>query len=715
MRTHESTTPSTHGPESPAKRTVHTSIRRRFRLVSVLSVLLPLLLLMHLAQGQEPPPSSNPTTPADSTVVVKPDSVSDSLLVDSLQVESVVVDSVTGDTLRVIGETLPADSAAALDSLVVLPEPLPPIIPPDSTAPVTRSQTSFKLTNREFQRHTFRDAGQAITTAPGLFPRHPDIYGQPFYVVPAGGSPRDVGVWFRGRPFDDPLTGATNFSTFVPEEIQIAEYEPAATGYRMSSGPTINLVQPYVYERVPVTRIVYRQGWYGLGRADWRIANQLTDAFAYHIGVNIAEFQGRYANTVANTSHLRIGGRQTIRNVGVLSAQWMETRDRWGRAFDTKTSSFHRNDIDISLSSGEPGDSLYREVAAWYVRSQSGFGYGDEDGNRLGLRAQQGVAGFYGHNLAVRADVERTAARFNRRKNNIDPQASRLTAGIGAEDQYTFGPFELQGSLRTEYSTISLQPDTTDVDDTMLIGGSASATYSITDSLRVLGLVSSSWRYPGLDESAGYWSVRTPDRWMDILPVPDYTTYYYGEPTLKPVKTDYAGAGVTMGWPDYRQVYVMSGVRQWRDQIITYVESDIAWTRKNTVNYTTYETSAYAWTPIWGPISAAGSFTYAEPITPTAPVPETYGWASLRFMDFYYEGQLRIRATVNAYYWGEYQTSSYTQDAAILYDAILNARIFNFEAYFGVRNLRSTPYQFIPGYPNMHRSEIWGVRWLLWK
>ncbi|HEX03628.1 MAG TPA: hypothetical protein ENH10_00520 [Bacteroidetes bacterium] len=463
-----------------------------------------------------------------------------------------------------------------------------------------------------------------------------------------------------------------------------------------------------------MTKIVYRQGWYGLGRADWRIAHQVSNEVAYHIGVNITEFQGRFNNTAANTSNLRIGGRRTLRGIGQLSIQWMEFRDQWYRPFDAGRSGIRRNDIDVSLSSGVPGDScLYRELGLWYVRNESSYRYGNEDGNRLGMKFEQGFGDLNGHDLLARVDVERIAARFTRRPTEIDPHAARTTTGLSLTDRVTFGKIDLQGSLRAEYSTLKVSPDTVEFDDNLMAGGSVSASYSLTDSLRLFGLASSSWRYPGLDETTGYWSVRTPDRWMDVLPVPDYTTFYHGNPALKPVKTDYVGAGVAMSWPEYRQIHVQSGIRQWRDQILPYAMTPNVWTRDNYENYNSLESTVYAWTPLYGPVSAAASFTYAEPITPAAPVPEIFGWASLRFMDHYYWNQLRIRATVTAYFWDEYQTATYYQESAWTYDAILNFKVFNFEAYYGTRNVMGAPYQFIPSFPNMHRDEIWGVRWVL--
>jgi hypothetical protein len=647
--------------------------------------------------GSQPPSSANP----------------EQAHFDSTNAES-LDSTLAGTSIDNSGEAIGTDSTVVDSSLAEIVI-LPPIVPPDTTGPRPYSISSFRLVNREFQRHGYKDGIEVITVAPGLYPRQTELYGQPAYAIPAGGSARDLTVMFRGRPFNEPVTGATNFTTFEPEEIQIAEYQPASVAGIASSGPMIRLIQPYVYGTVPRTQIIYRQGWYGLGRADWRIAHQISNEYAYHVGVNVSEFQGRFTNTYANTSHLRIGGRRTLRNIGQLSIQWMEMRDRTGRPYDLGTNSLHRQDVDISLSSGTPGDSLYRELALWYVRSESAYRYGSEDGNRLGIRFEQGYGDLHGHNLSERIDVERIAARFVRRPNDPDPQADRLTAGISFTDLTSLGKINLEGAIRGEYSTLNVVPDTASVDDDFLIGGSVAASYSLMDSLQLLGLASSSWRYPSLDESAGFWSVRTPDRWMDVLSVPDFTNFSLGNVSLKPVKTEYLGTGLQKTWSDFRQLRLMSGMRQWRDQIIAYQSEADTWTRRNVDTYSSLETTAYVWAPVYGPVTLAGSFTYAEPITATAPVPDTYGWVSARFMDHYYMGQLRIRATATAYYWGEYQTSDYAQDAVWTYELLFNAKIFDFEAYYGTRNLLSTAYEFIPGYSNLHREEIWGVRWILFR
>lgn len=589
------------------------------------------------------------------------------------------------------------------------------ITPPDSSAPAPLSPAAFRLTNREFDRHGFKDAGEAVTVAPGYYPRHRDLYAQPFYVVPNGGTPRDLTVRVNGRPFADPITGATNFAVTVPEEIQIAEYHPAAVAGIASSGPVLRLIQPYRYEKTPVTRVVYRQGWYGLGRADWRIAQQVSNEFAYHIGVNIGEFRGRYENTFANTSHLRIGARQTIPGVGHLAAQWMQARSRWGRPFDTGTSSFHRNDVDVSLFSGRPGDSVHRELGVWYVRSKTGYKYGDEDGNRLGARLEYGrrVAGR--HRLAFRADIERIAARFVRRPAATDPHAGRVRAGLSAGDTYARGRFRAQASLRAEWSRVTMVPDTTEIDPDLLAGGDATVSWAVRDSTRLFATAAASWRHPALDELAGYWSVHTPDRWMDLVPVPDLTTYYRGNPQLDPVRSQFAGGGLLWSGDSTYSLRAQAGVRRWRDMILARRIDADNYTRANASSFSTFESTVYGWLPVYGPLSAAASCSWSEPMTANAPIPELTGQGSVRYLDFFYDGQLRIRATVSAYYWGPYDTGEFRQGGMWMYEGLFNAKIFHFEAYYGVRNAFSAGYDYVPGYPNMHRDEIWGVRWVLFK
>ncbi|MCB2200685.1 hypothetical protein KQI63_14865 [bacterium] len=640
----------------------------------------------------------------------------DSLVADSLTLDSLALDSLSFDSLAL--DSLGLDSLA-LDSLAqdTLPPPDPWIIlPPDTTAPKAPTPLSITVDGAEFARHGYKDAGEMATLLPLLYPHQTQLYSQPFYPLPPGMSGRGLTVMYRGRSYDNPVTDATNFATYAAEEIQQLHLSNSWDGSGSgSSGPVLTIDPPHAYPTTALTRVVYRQGFYGLGHADWRIAQQITEDFAYHIGVDIGEYGGRFGNSEANTSMVRIGGRQQIRYVGLLQLYWMETRETHGHPYGYGSSNNRRNDLDIILSGGRPSDPEYREAALWYVRNQNGYNYGDEDGNRIGGRLEwwRDLPDST-KKISLRADVERTAARFVRRPRNQDPSGQRLVSGLTGRYRWDEDLLHTLAAVRMEFGTRSGIPDTISIDPAFLAGGTVTGELGDSLGFGLLGEATRSWRWPSMDESFGFWSLRTPDRWMDLLPAPDQATlYYYGNPVLDPEVSHYAAVGARYNQKAGRSLRVLAGYRSVANPIIMRNLGGNEYTRRNGPGQSAFELTGFGWLDLFYGISTAASWTVSN-ANDTNPYPNTWGWTSLRFDGKYYHNQLRIRLSITGNYYGSYDSNYGSSEDALILNGLATMKINKFELYYGAQNLLKTQYVLFDNYPFMHRSDIWGVRWIMW-
>lgn len=645
----------------------------------------------------------------------------DSLTTDSLGLDSLTIDSVAFDSLSI--DSLALDSlgldSLALDSLAqdTLPPPDPWVIAPqDTTAPKAPSPLSITVDGADFARHGYKDAGEMATILPLLYPHQTQLYSQPFYPLPPGMSGRALTVMYRGRSYDNPVTDATNFATFAAEEVQQLHLSNSWDGSGLgSSGPVLTIDSPHAYPETALTRVTYRQGFYDLGHADWRISQQLTEDFAYHIGVDIGEYGGRFGNSEANTSMVRIGGRQQIRYVGLLQLYWMETRETHGHTYGYGSSNTRRNDLDIILSGGRPYDPNYRELGLWYVRNQSGYNYGDEDGNRIGGRLE------WWHDLAdstkqlsLRADMERTAARFVRRPRDIDPSGQRFVSGLTGRYRWDEDILHSMAALRVELGTRSGIPDTVSIDPAFLAGGTVTGEIGDSIGFGLLGEATRSWRWPSMDESFGFWSLRTPDRWMDLQPAPDrYTLYYYGNPVLDPEISHYAAIGGRYNQKPGRSFRLLAGYRTISNPIeMRYLGGD-EYTRRNGNAKSAFEMTGFGWLDLFYGVSTAASWTVSNANDNTA-YPNTWGWTSLRFDGKYYHNQLRIRLSLTGHYYGSYDSNYGSSEDALILNGLATMKIEKFEIYYGAQNLLKTQYTLFNNYPYMHRSDIWGIRWIMW-
>lgn len=593
---------------------------------------------------------------------------------------------------------------------------------PDTTSSPLLYGSNLVLDKKEINRHAYRDAGDVIRLLPGFFPRHADLFTQPNYAYSPGGGSRDLLVLYNNRPYNNPITDAANFSTFIVEDIYRMEMANSwDTNGPSTTGSTVSLIENDKYPIEAKSNLVYRQGFYAAGHADWRIRQKLSDSFAYHIGVDIGETGGRYENDEYITqtyqesdftylSLLHVGAIQRVEGIGDLYVNWNQSRNEYGRAFGRGTAGTHRNDFDMILSGGQKNGKSHREVGLWYVRNRSDYRYGNEDGNRLGTRFNYTNKLAEGNVLNLRTDIERTAAKLRRNLRGADSKGERLVAGITAENRLVLSSINVNSSIRSEYGRLEGNDDSLSTKGKMMFGGSMKLEYPTKGNYTIFGELVSSWRWPSMDESYGYWNDNSPDRWMDQLQIPQGSDYQ-GNGDLEPVKNTFMGAGIQRNDSTKYQLYLISGLRKWDNQISTVYLGNDLYSTKQTSSYTIFETKSYFWQRIFGPFSMASSLSYYRNLDNDVFTEDyVYGWGSLRYDDEFYNGQLNIKASVTARYIEDFANPL---ENAMILDALLRMRIMSFEVFWGTNNFNDEYYEYIHGYPNMHRDEIWGVRWLM--
>ncbi len=617
---------------------------------------------------------------------------------------------IPGDSTGIELDSLSSDSTDTLASRVEK-ETIPLVS--DTIAPPLPLTSSVRLTNGEFARYAYKDAGEALGILPGIYPRQTSFFGGSFYLVPPGGSGRDLLVIYKNRPFNDPVTGSMDFSSFAVEEMGTVDYSRAWSGSGpFSSNSVISIHSPHEYGLHPKTTVKYRQGFYGLGHVDWRITQKLSHDFRYHFGIDIGEYRGRRRNSSANTSQLRLGARQKLGQYGYLDFSWLQTRIRHGRAFYSGHNRYHRNDIDLTWLNTVSEDQLPIMVSGWYTRSERGFYSGSENGYRLG-----GALNFAhqadNHNLSFRIDTERIGALFGNYPFRQNPKGSREIYGITLSDKISSNIFSLDVSARGEAGTISTHPDGRGREILFKPGGSAMLDIGKPQGIGVLGLTSMGWRWPGLDESYGFWSINRPERFMDLVPLPDSAATYIGRGDLQPVGGIFTGGGLRWNQVKNHSARIMAGYRSYIDPISTQPDTNNVWTPVQAGERSGIEITGLGDLKIYGPFSIASAFTWTDLINEGEPLPEIWGWGSVRYENLFYNGQLRVRISLTSNYWGEYTHQDQTEEASWIHNGLISIKIMNFEFYWGTNNIFSNLYEYQPGYASMFREEIWGVRWNL--
>ncbi len=603
-------------------------------------------------------------------------------------------------------DSLIADSLAQIEAeRVYIPFVSDTIAPP----PPIPGTFSYKSDDKSY--FGYKDSGDLISIAPILFPRQTSFLMQPYNLIPPGQSGRDLLVQFRGRPWNDPVTGGANMAQFAAGELNRFDLSAAwSAGSLMGNGPVLSLYQPHDYLIIPRTEMIYRQGFYGIGVVDWRIAQKITPGFRYHFGMEVGEYAGRRVSSAAHDNIIRLGGRQILPDLSSLDLNWIQTRISHENAYQYNGLNTHRNDLDIAWEKGSI-DTNHVEVAFWYLRSKRDYPGGNEDGARTGIRSEYDRLVFAKWLANLRMDYERIDARFQRLPLLADPRGKRDIAGLTTSLKGEIGSSFLALAFRQEIGTLG------PIDSnewTGRTGGSATIDHPVTDRLSMNGQASLGWRWPSMDEAYGKWVKFRPERYLDANPIDQAIYEYAGNDNLLPVGGLYTGSGITWRPSPGEAIQVNAGLSHLIDPIeFTTISLDTVLTTVQSENNSGFEISAAWRLNVWGPFSTEGSYTFSSLSESGDAMPDVWGRASLRAMKYFFNGDLKLHGSLTARYYGQYSHSSDwdQQGSTVMIDGLINARISKFELYWGANNWFSEHYAMQVGYPSMHRDEVFGVRW----
>jgi hypothetical protein len=391
----------------------------------------------------------------------------------------------------------------------------------------------------------------------------------------------------------------------------------------------------------------------------------------------------------------------------------MQSDLKWQRPFFSGTSTNRRDDADITLSGGRRWRGDYREIAVWYTRSRWGYPGGSEDGSRAGGRILWEPRLSEVNQLLLTADIDRAGARFQPLASGVAPGGQRFVSGFTVSDRYSRGLLHLKGSVRGEIARYTDRNTDDNPFSYTRGGGHVSALFGDTLGFGVELGATKSWRWASLDETYGFWSRDEPNRFMDLRDIEEGINKVYGDPSLGPIETTWSGGGLRWIFNDNRLLRFRVGRRQWSSTHDVQEAFYSVYVRRELPGFDAIEASGEMDLRIAGPFSASGAWTYMNAGDREFPMPEQWGWLSLRSDHRYYNGQLLIRGDVTLRHFGEYSSSEYHQPARNLVDLSVRVILLGFELYYSRTNVTQEMYEYAPGYTGMHLGEVWGIRWVL--
>ncbi|MBC8277328.1 MAG: ECF transporter S component [FCB group bacterium] len=568
------------------------------------------------------------------------------------------------------------------------------VIPPATHA----QETEYSLNTSEWESVYYEDLPDVIGLIPGFYHYDLALTGQQQYMFKIGGDPVFT---LYGMPLNDAMTGLfdhTLVSAGYVDALQIG------SGYNdgfVSAGDVIRSSTYKVDPDLPYSRINYRDGYYGLGIADFIFAQRVGDYLGFQIGGKVSEFNGRFGNSV----HLG----QQIRS----SLYWYRP-DGWN-VRGTYISNNQRNEIthtldrrllhrsDFFLSATADSTEHQTSITAHFYTSENDyFDRPDqiEGAFRFKIIRKMNAAGFSLHPMLY----------FNwyrvQTGNGFEENQPSLLASVSA-DRPLSGRLNSSLAVSLEYGRDFLPAISTGLD------------YAFSKELKLGGTLSRSSRSP------------VPIHRIYSLQTSDY--FLPGSPVWEAQANDPIAAN-----RDLKPETVSSARISAEIDLFSTVNVNAAVFYKYLVNAIDLKwnnfSAKYDWynadkreipgaevliqTRRFKGFSFRTAQTFQNPEQLDNFIPQYWSNCKLDYSSRAGSTALIYTIELHGKYYGVREGEIGGVHKTLGDDNVWGVRfIFNihdFTLFWGNENIFSRQYELIPGYRMMHREEIWGINWVFW-
>jgi hypothetical protein len=553
------------------------------------------------------------------------------------------------------------------------------------------SPTAVTLDERRLTEMDHEEFSDWIAVMPGFYPLDRAVLGAPSYGQIPGLSSAYLRLSFRGRGLQDHLLGAPELNWIPPEALSRIVYEPFSLS---SQGASIDAVLRTMETVPPTSRIATRDGYYGLGTVDFDFGQKIAPDLVLNGGGRVATYGGRFSNSEGYGLNLR--SEVTFKASAAL-AGWggvMQNKSNAEVPFSAVSYNRDRYDGDIAVI----WKSHY--IGVYGVQQRASYGGGDRDGwDELGAVYRRKMQW---QDFVCSLDLNAAIARW--RLKGMD--WSSTSFGSAAADIHW------------------LREDVLRVDSHIGMGLSDDF-----DPERHLGLRVRRLLFKSVEFAAGVTQhQRAPSRFetsADFAPAEHFLPYdaaflLYPTADIKG-KTDLRNetcttvfVGPALNAPALTATLSGFWLRL-KDPVQWRLEDNLLrpW------NATPQETlGLLGWISIrpkeWAEAGLSGSFAQADGNDKSL-FPEFIGHAWMEFNQPAFQEELILRLRIWSDYWGrrDFPTAADWREVGdnLTLNARISAELLGVHLYWGVNNILREEYELYPGYPMMHKEEVWGVSW----
>ncbi len=540
--------------------------------------------------------------------------------------------------------------------------------------------------------------GDWIVPLPGFYPLDQAGFGQPFRGQFMSLAPWTIDLHFRGRKLEDHLIGSPELGWLPPGSLSRVTYNPFALD---SPGARIDADLRILEPTPPSSRIATRDGFYGLGTVDFDLAQKVGPSLLLNGGGRVATFGGRLPHSEGYGLTLRaeIVWLDSVIAQADSSGLW----GWWGIMQNRRNSQVPYSSVNHNGERYESDAVLNWKRHTFHgygIQQRETYGGGDSDSwDEAGLIATTHL----GHeDLGGEVSLKGATARW--RLKSMD-WATTAFGGANASGRWkALDYLNLDAYLGLELSD--------DFDAERHLGFAAKS--GITPWSSLFAGVSQHQRQPTRFESAANY-----DPGEHYLP---YDPVFYQNPELN-----------VQGNPDlknetYTRLFAGGQLRSsMLSGMLAYtqysIEDKIAWQVQDgkirAFNAPEEDLEGALGSCILKPhprwqIGCTGSYLPVESGERRL-FPEFmyHAWAQYQLKLF--NDNLDMRFRVFEDFWGRRWlpvAGGWEKEKEVhVLSARIGARLYDVHVYYGVNNILDKHYDLLPGFPMIHREEVWGISW----
>mgnify|MGYP005835941891 CR=1 FL=1 len=530
-----------------------------------------------------------------------------------------------------------------------------------------------------------------IAVMPGFYPLDRAALGAPSYGQVLGLSSANLRLFFRGRALQDYLLGAPELNWIPPEALSRIVYDPFSLS---TQGASIEAGLRSMEAVPPTSRVATRDGYYGLGTVDFDFGQKIAKDWVLNGGGRVATYGGRFSNSEGYGLNLR----------SEVAFETSQSLSGWGGVMQNKSNaeipftaiSYNRDryDGDIALI----WKSHY--IGVYGVQQRVAYGGGDRDGwDEVGTvyRKSKNWKDFEcAMNLNLAAARWRlkgmswSFTSFGSAAAAISWQRLDMPAvesQIGFDFSDDFAP-ERHLGLRVHHPLFSAVEFAAGAVQHQRMPSRFETDADFSHNEHFLPYDDAFLQYPTADI-----------RGNRDLRNETHTTVFAG-PSLIMQACTAAFSGFWL---------------QVKDPIIWRVENDIlrSWNASPQETY-----GMLGWISIRlnnrAEIGFSGSFAKSDASEGTL-FPQLIGHTWVEFNQPAFQNELVMRLRIWSDYWGRRDFPIVEVRREVSENLTLNAKIsaelLGVHLFWGVNNIFREQYELFPGYPMMHKEEVWGVSW----